>query len=354
MIAGNHARLLRLEQGVGVRCRQLAALAGPGRARRCRDRDSIELTLFHGRGGTVGRGGGRLDRAILGQPPGTIRGRLKVTEQARSSPPAMASPRSRSATWSCWRGGDRGRRRRRTAVPAADRALLDRLAAAAATAYRSLVYDDPGFTGFFAQATPIDVLTDFDWAPDRHPGEPGAARMPRSSSSSASGRSHGALLDPGPDGAAWVVWPGLRVRGPRQRRSRAPGPPLRLWPFLTAVVDHAELALARSDLGVARRYAGLATRNGDDARWAAIEAEHERSVRAVLQLTGHAQLLETSAAIARQIELRNPDVDTLSELQVGRLARLRSLPADHPDRAALERLVRLTVSGVAAGLQVTG
>jgi len=127
-----------------------------------------------------------------------------------------------------------------------------------------------------------------------------------------------------------------------------------MWPFLTAVVAHAELALARADLGVARRYAALATEPGDDARWAAIESELERSVRAVLELTGRSRLLEDSPAIARAIELRNPDVDTLSELQVGRLARLRALPAGDAAREDLERLVRLTVSGVAAGLQVTG
>ncbi len=120
------------------------------------------------------------------------------------------------------------------------------------------------------------------------------------------------------------------------------------------MIDHAELALARSDLRVARRYASLATADRDDRRWADIEIEHERSVRGVLAITGRPRLLDSSPAIVRAIALRNPDIDTLSELQVGRLARLRALPTDAPGRADLERLVRLTVSGVAAGLQVTG
>ena len=128
----------------------------------------------------------------------------------------------------------------------------------------------------------------------------------------------------------------------------------RTWPFLTAVIDHAELALARSDLGVARRYAGLGEGPDDEARWAVIEAEHARSVAGLLAVIGRAGLLERSPAIARAIALRNPDVDTLSELQVGLLARLRAMPPDDPDRAAVERLVQLTISGVAAGLQVTG
>jgi phosphoenolpyruvate carboxylase len=126
------------------------------------------------------------------------------------------------------------------------------------------------------------------------------------------------------------------------------------WPFLTAIIDPAELAIARSDLGVARLYAALATAPGDDRRWAAVGAEHERSRRSLLAITGRSRLLESSPVVARAIELRSPDIDTLSELQVGRLARLRSLPPNHPDRETLERLVRLTVSGVAAGLQVTG
>jgi phosphoenolpyruvate carboxylase len=241
-------------------------------------------------------------------------------------------------------------------VPASDQDLLGRLAASSSAAYRALVYDDPGFAGFFARITPIDVLTELRLgsrpASRRGPGEDGDAPdidIER--------------LRAIPWGFAWAQarielpgWFGLGAavdslsRADRARLARL----YELWPFLTAVIDHAELALARSDLDVGRRYAGLAAAPGDAARWAAIEAEHERSVRAVLEMTGRARLLERSPAIARQIELRNPDVDTLSELQVGRLARLRALPADDPDRVDLERLVRLTVSGVAAGLQVTG
>ena len=173
-----------------------------------------------------------------------------------------------------------------------------------------------------------------------------------------------------PWGFAWAQarielpgWYGLgaavEARRPRRgRRSRSSDswPAVRTWPFLTAVVDHAELALARSDLG--RRAAvrgpcrpGRATTPAGPP----IEAEHERSVRrGPRDHRADSRLLEASPAIARAIELRNPDVDTLSELQVGRLARLRALPADAADRPELERLVRLTVSGVAAGLQVTG
>jgi phosphoenolpyruvate carboxylase len=242
-------------------------------------------------------------------------------------------------------------------VPASDQALLGRLAASSSAAYRALVYDDPGFAGFFARITPIDVLTELRL------GSRPASREARGGEDGDAPDIDIERLRAIPWGFAWAQarielpgWYGLGAavdslsRADRARLARL----YELWPFLTAVIDHAELALARSDLEVGRRYAGLAAAPGDAARWAAIEAEHGRSVRAVLELTGRTRLLERSPAIARQIELRNPDIDTLSELQVGRLARMRALPADDTARVDLERLVRLTVSGVAAGLQVTG
>jgi len=321
----------------------------------------LELTLFHGRGGTVGRGGGRLDRAILGQPPGTVRGRLKVTEQgevvaARYGNPAIAL-RHLELLAGAVLAADAGPG---NAVAAGDLELMDRLADASAAAYRALVYDDPGFTGFFRRATPIDLLASM-----RLGSRPASRRAGGDAAQGAGGSIH--RLRAIPWGFAWAQarielpgWFGLGSAVEAVRRTDGPTAVERLaelyrtWPYLAAVIDHAELALARSDLGVARRYAALATEPGDDRRWGAIEAEHERSVRNLLAITGRAGLLDASPAIARAIELRNPDVDTLSELQVGRLARLRSLPPESPDRAELERLVRLTVSGVAAGLQVTG
>lgn len=329
------------------------------------DEYGVELTIFHGRGGTVGRGGGRLDRAVVGQPRGTVRGRLKVTEQgevvaSRYGNPAIALRHlellagavivAGVADVEAEASGDAGPSPR-------DRRIMDDLAAASSRAYRGLVYDDPGFAAFFRRVTPIDVLTTMRFgsrpasrAAKATPGDDGIDRLRAI-----------------PWGFAWaqarVELPGWFGLGSALDAAVAAegGAALdhlamlyRTWPYLTAVIDHAELALARSDLGVARRYASFATAPGDDRRWAAIEAEHERSVRGVLAMTGRPRLLDSSPAIVRAIALRNPDIDTLSELQVGRLARLRALAPDDPARADLERLVRLTVSGVAAGLQVTG
>ena len=345
------------------------------------DAAGVELTIFHGRGGTVGRGGGRLDRAVLGQPRGTVRGRLKVTEQgevvaSRYGNPAIAlrhlellagaviiaDAEDRAGPGAPGDGSriskdDPGQRSSSGQVTAADHSLMDRLATASSAAYRSLVYDDPGFAAFFRQLTPIDVLTTMR-----------LGSRPASRSSRHADDEFGIeRLRAIPWGFAWAQarvevpgWYGLGTAVDTLVRDEGPaaldrlGVLYRSWPYLTAVIDHAELAIARSDFGVARRYAAFATADGDAERWRRIEDEYARTAEVILAITGRSRLLATSPAIARAIALRNPDIDTLSELQVGRLARLRSLPADAPGRADLERLVRLTVSGIAAGLQVTG
>jgi phosphoenolpyruvate carboxylase len=330
------------------------------------DEHGIHLTLFHGRGGTVGRGGGRLDRAILGQPPGTVRGRLKVTEQgevvaARYGNPAIALRHLELLAGAVIAAGvgDPGAASGVPSLVGADAAaLMDRLAAASAAAYRALVYDDPGFAGFFRRITPIEILSSMRL------GSRPVSRVALTSDDDPDGIDRLRAI---PWGFAWAQarielpgWYGLGAAieaverdGGRDALARL-AELYRTWPYFTAVIDGAELALARSDLSVARRYAALATAPGDDRRWAAIEAEHGRSVQELLTITGRDRLLEASPMIARAIALRNPDIDTLSELQVGRIARLRALPVDSASRPDLERLVRLTVSGVAAGLQVTG
>ena len=127
------------------------------------------------------------------------------------------------------------------------------------------------------------------------------------------------------------------------------------WPFFAGVVDIAEMALAKADmpggraLREPRRRAPMLAGSGG-----ASAAEYHRTVAAVLRVTGRARLLDAAPVLQRSIELRNPYVDSLSELQVMLLGRLRALPADDPDRDRLLHLVQLTVSGVAAGLQNTG
>jgi len=125
------------------------------------------------------------------------------------------------------------------------------------------------------------------------------------------------------------------------------------WPFLASVLDNAELALARSDLGVGRQYASLAGA-ASAGLWATIEAEYARTAAWLGRLTGRDRLLDDQPELRRRLGLRDPYVDSLSEMQVTLLARLRGCEPGDPERARLLRLVQLTVNGIAAGLQRTG
>jgi phosphoenolpyruvate carboxylase len=125
------------------------------------------------------------------------------------------------------------------------------------------------------------------------------------------------------------------------------------WPFLASLLDNAELALARADLGVGRQYAALAGDAGTGP-WAAIEAEYARTAAWLSRLTGRDRLLDDQPELRRRLGLRDPYVDSLSEMQVTLLARLRACKPADPERGRLLRLVQLTVNGIAAGLQRTG
>jgi phosphoenolpyruvate carboxylase len=128
----------------------------------------------------------------------------------------------------------------------------------------------------------------------------------------------------------------------------------RRWPFVTSILDNAELSLAKTDLSVAASYAALAS--GDDARriWRRIEAEFGQTVELLLRVSGRSRLLDGSPTIQRSVALRTPYVDSLSELQVRLLGRLRRTPESDPEHGRLLQLVQETVNGVAAGLQNTG
>ena len=126
------------------------------------------------------------------------------------------------------------------------------------------------------------------------------------------------------------------------------------WPFLTSAFDNAELILGRSEPRIASLYAALSGDDDGGPLWSRIIAEYELSIRQLARVTGRTELLAAEPLAGRSIRLRRPYIDPLSHIQVRFLARLRSLPADDPDRERFRRLVQLTVNGVAAGLQNTG
>ena len=324
----------------------------------------IELTLFHGRGGAIGRGGGPANRAILGGAPGSVDGRLKLTEQgeviaANYADPAIARRHLEQLTGAVLIASTPEHDAAATEALRAGAPILEELAATARTAYRRLVHDDPGFAAFFRDITPIVELSDL-----RLGSRPAArARQGQGAADAPSIDSLRAI----PWTFAWSQarinlpgWYGLGAALEAYRRAHGEAGLTevarlyRSWPFLASVIDNAEMILAKADMGVARRYATLAGSDEVDRRWSTIEAEYHRTVALLLRVTGRERLLDGAPVLQRSIALRNPYVDSLSELQVRLLARSRALAPDDPDRGRVLRLVKLTVNGVAAGLQNTG
>ncbi len=378
--------------------------------------EGVELTLFHGRGGAIGRGGGPTNRAILAMAAGSVRGRLKLTEQgeviaAHYGNPAIALRQLEQATHAVIGASIPEHDQRVAAAAARWSAVMDELAAAARAAYRALVWDEPALAAYFAAATPISEIAGLNIGsrPTARAGTATAAATPARPEETATGADRPS--SPAPAGAsaerstptsaraapdpsalaparAVAAGPGSSLDALRaipwvfawsQSRAFVPGwyglgsafdaflerhgagglQTLRrmyaAWPFFASTLDNAELVLAKVDLGVAASYAGLARDvPGADRIWAAIRGEYGRSVAGVLAVTGRTRLLDGSPVLQHSIELRNPYVEPLSEVQVRLLARLRGLPPGDPSRDRLQRVIRLTVNGVAAGLQGTG
>ena len=233
---------------------------------------------------------------------------------------------------------------------------LDELAETSRRAYRGLVWETPVFESYFRAATPVDELA-------------GLAIGSRPAARAAAGGGPRPLESL--RAIPWVfAWSQSRANLPGwfgigsaiTEYEAAHGQPglehLRAlyatWPFFASVLDNAAMSLAKADVSVARRYASLAPTPEARKIWRRIKGELERTTAAILRVTGRDGLLDGLPVLQRSISLRNPYVDSLSEIQVRLLRRLRALPAADPERAELLRLVHLTVSGVAAGVQNTG
>jgi phosphoenolpyruvate carboxylase len=342
-----------------------AALAATARAH------GVELTLFHGRGGAIGRGGGPANRAVLGLAAGALEGRLKLTEQgeviaANYADRGIALRHLQGLAAATLVASSPAHAASLAAAETTGRPILDELAATSRAAYRELV-DAPGFVDFFRLVTPIDEI----------------ATLRLGSRPASRGRHDAATAKDAPAAASsatrsiadlraipWVfAWSQARIELPGwfglgsaiEAYAAAHGDAgiaalARLyprWPFLASILDNAELALARADLGVGRQYAALAGDAGAN-RWATIEAEYVRTAAWLGRLTGRDRLLDDQPELRRRLGLRDPYVDSLSEMQVTLLARLRACDPADPARDRLLRLVQLTVNGIAAGLQRTG
>jgi phosphoenolpyruvate carboxylase len=312
----------------------------------------------------------------MAQAPGSVDGRLKLTEQgeviaARYGNLAIARRELEQLTGAVLLASTPAHEAAVARIAAQGAPLLDELAAVARRAYRALVWDDPAFARFFRAATPIGELSAL-----RLGSRPATRGRARAASGDSRGGDRGAAHESDASieslrAIPWVfAWSQARLNLPGwyglgsalaslQERSGAAGLDrlsdlYRRWSFVASVLDNAELSLAKADMSVARRYASLAGGRDAERIWARIESEYERTVELLLRVTGRSRLLDAMPAIQRSVALRNPYVDSLSELQVRLLSRLRTTSPDDPSHGRLLQLVQLTVNGVAAGLQNTG
>ncbi|MDJ0938441.1 MAG: phosphoenolpyruvate carboxylase [Woeseiaceae bacterium] len=308
----------------------------------------VELTLFHGRGGTISRGGSKTHVAVLGAPPGTVNGRLRVTEQGEiinekyglrgialrtleqvlgSVALATAMPHHRGNDMPEWHD------------------MMDVIAKESRAAYRKLVYETPEFIDYFRSATPIDLIE----------------RM-RIGSRPSARRSKAGIenLRAIPWVFSWTqarfVLPGWYGFGSGLRKAAAQFDDtafrdmFREWYFMRALTADAEMVLAKADLGIAKLYSEL---SGDlhDTFFPIIEAEYDLTRELILEYSEHDELLEGDVTLQRAIMLRNPYVDPMSLMQVDLLKRWREAGSDDPQ---LFTALLASVNGIAQGLQNTG
>ena len=307
----------------------------------------VHIVFFHGRGGSVSRGGGKTERAIIAAPRGSVDGRMRVTEQGevihrKYGIRALALRNLEQMSGAVLRASLRPR----PPEPREDawRATAAELAQVSRAHYRAMVHEHPDFTAYFRAATPIDVIERLRIGsrPSRRR-DGGAANLRAipwvfSWSQNRSGMT-------GWYGVGTALQHGIDTHGLDTMAAMA-----RDWPFFAAMIDDVEMLMAKSDLAIFERYSRLA---GDlhDTFFPMVEAEFERATAAILAIKQRDELLADDYRLRLSIRLRNPYVDPISLLQVDLLRRWRDTGSQ--DDATLRALVA-TVNGIAAGIQNTG
>ncbi|KAA2284010.1 phosphoenolpyruvate carboxylase [Arenimonas fontis] len=323
-------------QQVQVRLTALAKEAG------------IRIAFFHGRGGSLSRGGGKTERAVIAAPRGSVDGYLRLTEQGevihrKYGTRAIALRNLEQATGAVLRASLRPRPAESREARWRDMATT--IAAAARAHYRGLVYATEGFVDYFREATPIDVIE----------------RLRIGSRPSKRGQAGGVRsLRAIPWVFAWsqcrcglTAWLGVGTglaEGIERFGREAMAEMARDWPFFATLVDDVEMVLAKSDLAIFEVYSRLSPAHG--RFFPAIAGEFARTRDTILSLKGAERLLAGDFRLRTSIRLRNPYVDPISLLQADLLARWRA--AGRPEDGPLFRALVATVNGIAAGVQNTG
>ncbi|MFI6506772.1 phosphoenolpyruvate carboxylase [Streptosporangium sp. NPDC050855] len=313
----------------------------------------VPLTLFHGRGGALGRGGGPANRAVLAQAPGSVGGRFKVTEQgevifARYGHDAIARRHMEQVTSAVLLASTPSIEARTAEAAGRFRGVAERVASASEKAYRQLT-EAPGFPEWFSLVSPLEEIGSLRLG--SRPARRGLG-APRSLDD----------LRAIPWVFAWAQtrvnlpgWYGLgsglqaviSETGLEELRAA-----YREWPLFASLLDNVEMSLAKTDRDIAARYLALGARDDFVEQ---VLAEYDLTRRLVLETTGHTRLLEDRKVLSRAVQLRDPYVDALSHLQLRALSTLRADGGlSEEERENLSTLLLLSVNGVAAGLQNTG
>ena len=312
---------------------------------------NVELMLFHGRGGTVARGGGPANRAIRAQPNGTVNGRFRVTEQGETIASRYADPvlahRHLEQIASAVILASMPQTSAHT-VRASWREAMTQMALVAQKTYRGLVNETPGFVEYWRAATPLEEIADLSIG-----SRPASRRGPATTIQQIRA-------------IPWVFsWMQARFNLPSWYGlgSALAAQPLALlqemhgeWNFLRALLDNAEMSLLKADMEIAAMYSALVPdQKLAHEIFARIRAEYDCTREMVLAITGHRELMDADAVIQTSVHLRNPYVDPLNYIQIEMLRRLRALPdRTNGEAQTLRQVIQITINGIAAGLRNTG
>ena len=318
----------------------------------------ITLRLFHGRGGTVGRGGGPSYQAILAQPPGTVNGQIRLTEQGEVIASKYAHP-------------EIGRRNLETLVAAtleatllnptksAPKSFLEAASAisdASFKAYRKLVYETAGFTDYFFSATPIREIAELNIG-----SRPASRKATRAIEdlraipwSFSWGQCRVALPGWCGFGSAIETFLGKDTKD-RKERLALLQKMHKQWPFFRTLLSNLDMVIAKSDLAIASRYVELVEDKALGRRiFALVKAEWQRTDAALALITGEKSRLASNPSLARSIEHRFPYLDPLNHLQVELMRRYRQRKEGDPQNARVQTGIHISINGIAAGLRNTG
>jgi phosphoenolpyruvate carboxylase len=318
----------------------------------------VKVTLFHGRGGSIARGGGPTAKAILAQPYGMVDGGIRITEQGevlstRYHDPEIARRHLEQVAYGALLGLHEAHTAGLNHKPVKPEwiAAMTAMADTGYAAYKKLVHDDAEFLSFWKQATPINEISALKL---------GSRPAFRRSTNSVND------LRAIPWVFSWMQsrfnfpgWYGLGFALEAALAHDQFGKALlqamyRDWAFFQSTIDNAQMSLAKADMGIAALYSSLVQDEAVRTRiFALLQAEYARACRCICEIAGQDEILDNEPVLQRSIQLRNPYVDPLNYLQVEMIRRLRMQP-DSLDKAALDNVIELTINGVSSGLKNTG